>query len=208
MTPMNDSLRIYVTENLSITGDIIALDDDASETLISDWKTEEHAHLDDVGDTQHGYCLQVVFNPTTTLVVRAHSITLYTAPPFTSFTTRIATHCYGCVDGARATPTSILIRSESDNPWSLELNSLELYSLSSSPPTHVSTIASRHGTLRCTRQTCHYFSHWEDHDGREIHISAVVPSPLSPKAEVCVREACMNGLDTWTALEELGRIAL
>ncbi len=45
-------------------------------------------------------------------------------------------------------------------------------------------------------------SYLEEHDGREIHISAVVPGPLSPEAEVRVREACMNGLDDWTAVGE------
>ncbi|PBK86127.1 hypothetical protein ARMGADRAFT_1066728 [Armillaria gallica] len=203
---------------VGITGDIIALDDDASETLISNIKTEEQALLDDVGDTQHEHCLQVVFNPTTTLVVRAHSITLYTGPPLP---TCIATHCYGWFDGARATPTSILIRSESENPWSLELNSLELHSLSSSLPTLVSKIVFRHGALRCTDVVlCKsattvwilphdraMVSHWEKHDGREIHTAAVVPGPFSPNAEVRVCEGCMNGLNNW-APEDLGRIAL
>ncbi|SJL17344.1 uncharacterized protein ARMOST_20894 [Armillaria ostoyae] len=40
---------------------IIALSDDVSKTVIYNWKTEEHAHLDDVGDNQHDHCLQTPF---------------------------------------------------------------------------------------------------------------------------------------------------
>ncbi|KAK0237380.1 hypothetical protein EDD85DRAFT_1008574, partial [Armillaria nabsnona] len=90
---------------VTLSGAVIAPNDGASKTLVYNWKTDEHAYLDDVGDTQHGHCFQVGFTLTTILVVaRPRSITLYTAPPFP---THIATHW---VDGIRATPTSILIR--------------------------------------------------------------------------------------------------
>ncbi|KAK0229438.1 hypothetical protein EDD85DRAFT_1026461 [Armillaria nabsnona] len=56
-----------------------ALRDDISKTLIYNWKTGEHAHLDDVGDSQHNHCLQVVFTPPIILVLLARSITLYTS---------------------------------------------------------------------------------------------------------------------------------
>ncbi|PBK61094.1 hypothetical protein ARMSODRAFT_1089932 [Armillaria solidipes] len=120
---------------VNITGDVIALSDDAdvSKTLIYNWKTDECAHLDDVGDNQHDHCLQVVFSPTTILVVCARSIALYTSP---AQPTSISTHSFGWVDGASATPTSILIRFQSDNPWASELNSFELYSLLLSPNPH------------------------------------------------------------------------
>ncbi|PBK61089.1 hypothetical protein ARMSODRAFT_1025989 [Armillaria solidipes] len=49
---------------------IIALSNDVSKMMIYSWKTEEHAHLDDVG-IQHNSCLQVVFTLLTILVVRA-----------------------------------------------------------------------------------------------------------------------------------------
>ncbi|KAK0482977.1 hypothetical protein EDD18DRAFT_1467721 [Armillaria luteobubalina] len=122
-------------------------------------------------------------------------ITLSAAPPHPI---RIATHCYGCwVDGTSATPTSTLIRSETENPWSWKLNSLVLYSCSSSRPTVVSKISPRHGALQCTGvilgkcaatgwiipQDRAMASHEEEHDCREIHISVVVPRPLSPKAK-------------------------
>ncbi|KAK0189346.1 hypothetical protein F5146DRAFT_981897 [Armillaria mellea] len=209
-----------VLRPVSMTGDVIALSDDVSKTVIYNWRTDERAYLDDAGDAQHDHCLQVVVTPTTILVVRARSITLYD-----SALTRIATHSFGWVDGASATPTSILIRSQSDNPWAPELNSLELYSLSSFPPTLVSKISSRRGALRCTdvilgnRATAVWIRphdramvpHWEEHDGCETLIAAVFPGPLNPTAQVRVREVCMNSLNNWTAFdydEDLGRIAL
>ncbi len=81
------------------------------------------------------------------LVMCASSISLYTAPPHP---TRVATHSFGWVDGVSATSTSILIRSQSNNPWASVLNSLELYSLSSFPPTLTSKTSSRCRALRCT----------------------------------------------------------
>ncbi len=80
-----------------------------------------------------------------TLVVCALSITLYN-----STFTHITTHPFGWVDGASAIPTSILICCESDNPSASELNPLEIYSVSSFPPTLISKVSSRCGALRCT----------------------------------------------------------
>ncbi len=207
---------------VTLSGDVIALDDDISQMVIYNWKTEERAYLDDVRHTQHDHCIQVVFTPSTILIVRARSTTLYTGLPSP---TRIATHSFGWVDGASATLTSILIRSQSDNPWATELNSSALYSLSSFPPTLVSKISSRRGALRCTdvilgkRGTAVWIrphdramvSHWEEHDGCETLIAAVFPGPLNPTDQVRVREVCMNNLNNWTAFdydEDLGRIAL
>ncbi|SJL17362.1 uncharacterized protein ARMOST_20912 [Armillaria ostoyae] len=129
---------------VTLSGDVIALDDNVSQTLIYNWKTDERAHLDGVDDAQHGHCLQVVFTSSTILVVRTHSIGLYTAPPIP---TRIATHSFGWVDGVSPTPTSIL---QSDNPWASELNSLVLYSLSSFFPILTGRVSSQRGALRCT----------------------------------------------------------
>ncbi|KAK0237338.1 hypothetical protein EDD85DRAFT_728926, partial [Armillaria nabsnona] len=78
---------------VTLSGDVIVLDDDVSQTMIYNWNTNERAYLDDVGDTQHDHCLQVVFTPSTILVVRACSITLYD-----STFTPIATHSFGWVD--------------------------------------------------------------------------------------------------------------
>ncbi|PBK58581.1 hypothetical protein ARMSODRAFT_983738 [Armillaria solidipes] len=102
--------------------------------ITDNWKTDERAYLNDVGDNLHDHYLQVVFTPTTILVICARSIILYAST----------------VNGASATPTSILICSKNGNPWASELNSLELSSLSSFPPTLVSKISSQRGALRCT----------------------------------------------------------
>ncbi|PBK86113.1 hypothetical protein ARMGADRAFT_1086873 [Armillaria gallica] len=172
--------------------------------------TDGRAHLDGVGDAQHDHCLQVVFTPPTILIVRAHSITLYD-----STFTPIARHSFGWVDGTSATPTSILVRSHSDNPWSSELNSLKLYSLSSFPPTLTSKASSQCRALPCTdaivgkQATAIWIhphdrtmvSHCEEYDGCEMLIATVVPAPLNSSAEVRVREVCMNTLNSWTALD-------
>ncbi|KAK0433852.1 hypothetical protein EV421DRAFT_1741252 [Armillaria borealis] len=190
----------------TLSGDVIALDDN----------TGKCAHLDGVGDAQHDHCLQPVFISPTILVVRARSITLYD-----STFTRIATHSFGWVDGASATPTSILIRSQSDNPWSLELNSLEMHPFppflqSSSPkypldvgPFDAPTSSSASELL--LYGSVHTTAPWEEHDGCETLIAAVFPGPLNPTTQVRVHEVCMNGLNNWTALdydEDLGRIDL
>ncbi|PBK86062.1 hypothetical protein ARMGADRAFT_1128146 [Armillaria gallica] len=96
---------------VNITGDIIAVNHDVSQTVIYNWKTDESSHLNDVGDSQHDHYLQVVFT-LPTLVVRVSSITLYT-----STFTRISTRSFDWIDGASATSTSILIRVQIDNPW-------------------------------------------------------------------------------------------
>ncbi|PBK61087.1 hypothetical protein ARMSODRAFT_1065520 [Armillaria solidipes] len=86
-------LRVVETDlrSVNITGDVKALSDDIPKTVIYNWKTEERAHLDDVGDNQHDHCLQFVFTAPTILVIRtACSITPYTAPP-----TCIATRSFG-----------------------------------------------------------------------------------------------------------------
>ncbi|KAK0470226.1 uncharacterized protein EV420DRAFT_1258549 [Desarmillaria tabescens] len=214
---------------VTLTGDIIALSDDFSKTLIYNWKTDERAYLDEGGDMQvtYDHCIQIIFTALNILVIRARSINLYTTPPFLHGQTHspIASYSFGWVDGASATPASILIRSESDNPWASELNSFELYSLSSFPPTLTSKISSRRGALRCTdvilgkRGTAVWIrphdramvSHWEEHDGCETLMAAVFPGPLNSSGQVRVREVCSNPLNNWTALdydEELGRIAL
>ncbi|KAK0433865.1 hypothetical protein EV421DRAFT_1993882 [Armillaria borealis] len=102
---------------VTLSGAVMALDDGISQALVYNWKTDECAYIDDVGDNQHDHCLRVVFTPPTILVLRACSISLYTASP-----TCIATPSFGQVDGASAPPTSILIRSQSNNPWVSDLS--------------------------------------------------------------------------------------
>ncbi|PBK86138.1 hypothetical protein ARMGADRAFT_1086891 [Armillaria gallica] len=69
---------------------IRSIDTDLCPVNITGDKTDERTDLDDVGDTQHDHCLQVVFAPTTILIICALSITLYDC----TFT-RIATYSFG-----------------------------------------------------------------------------------------------------------------
>ncbi|SJL17342.1 uncharacterized protein ARMOST_20892 [Armillaria ostoyae] len=94
-------------------------------------------------------------------------------------------HSFSWVDSTSATSTSILIHSQNDNPWALELNSLELYSLSL-----LSSNSRLDGVLRCPdailckRAIAVWIrphnrpmvSHWEEHDGSEN--SSQLSSPL------------------------------
>ncbi|KAK0433873.1 hypothetical protein EV421DRAFT_1909780 [Armillaria borealis] len=203
------SIPISDLRPVTINGDVIALDDGASKTLVYNWKTDKHAHLDDVGNTQHDHCLQVVFTPPIIdiLVVRARSITLYAAPPRP---TRVATHSFGWDDGASATPTSILIRSQNDNLWALELNSLELHSLSLlSSNSRLQNIVLMWNS---PMPQCHPWGAGHcrmDPPTRPRH--AVFPDPLNPTAKVRIREVYMNNLNNWIALDydkDLGRITL
>ncbi|KAK0433871.1 hypothetical protein EV421DRAFT_1718140, partial [Armillaria borealis] len=111
---------------LSMIGNVMALGDDVSKTLIYNLRITESADLDDAGDTQYDHCLQVIFTPPTILVVRARSITLYT-----STFNCISIQSFGWFDCASPTLTSIVIRSQTDNPWASELNSLLPFLLSS-----------------------------------------------------------------------------
>ncbi|KAK0216405.1 hypothetical protein IW262DRAFT_1496341, partial [Armillaria fumosa] len=97
------------------------------------------------GDT-HDHCLQVVVTPPIIFIVRSRSHHPRRCPAHRK---RIATHGYGCwVDDTSTTPPSTLICSESEHPWSWELNSLELYSRSFSPL--VSKILPRRGAFQRT----------------------------------------------------------
>ncbi|PBK86136.1 hypothetical protein ARMGADRAFT_1086890 [Armillaria gallica] len=219
---------------------LLRLDDDRTLHEIHSVETDPRPrrHLQDgdlqlEDDPQHSYCLQVIFTPPTILAVRARSITLYD-----SAFTRIATHFFGWVDGASATPTSILVRSQSNNPWASELNSLELYSLSSFPPTLISKISSRRGALRCTdvilgkrgiavwilrpSRYLHLKRELSDvptyssenaplHVACETLVATVCPGPLNPTVEVRFYDACLNLLENWTVLDyddNLGRVAV
>ncbi|KAK0445680.1 uncharacterized protein EV420DRAFT_1276985 [Desarmillaria tabescens] len=209
---------------VTLTGDIIALSDHISTTLIYNWKTDERAYLDEGGDMQYDHCIQIIFTAQTILIICACSINLYTTPPFLHGQTHspTASHSFGWIDSASATPTSILIRSESDNPWIPDVDSFELYSLSSFPPILTSKISSRRGVLRCTGVilgkcgTAIWIRPYRemtfpDEEHHETLMAAVFPGPLNPTAQPRVREVFSNPLNNWTTLdydEELGRIAL
>ncbi len=90
--------------------------------------------------------------------------------------------------------------------WASELNLLELYSLSSFLTILANRVSSQRGVLWCTdvilgkRATAVWIrphdramvSHWEEHDAYKTLFAAVFLGPLSPTAQGCVREVCMN----------------
>ncbi|KAK0200659.1 hypothetical protein DFS33DRAFT_1265690 [Desarmillaria ectypa] len=212
---------------VNLTGDILALSDFFSKTIIYNWKTEERAYLEE-GHMQFNYCIQVNFTSTTIQVLRAHSINFYAFPnPLVGQThTPIAAHSFGWVGGISVPspePNSLLsifVRSNSSSPWASELDELELYSLSSFPPTLVSKVSSRSGPLHCTdiilgKHATAVWIHLHKHiigpHWEKMLIAAIFPGPLNPTAQVRVREVCLNTVNNRTVLdydEELGRIAL
>ncbi|OBZ74688.1 hypothetical protein A0H81_05636 [Grifola frondosa] len=178
---------------INMEGNIITFSDDSSDTVVMNWKANTIALLRSTEDSsdqhfQYNRCLQVVFAYKSILIVRARSIELFPEPELRSsdgqFVTHhpIAYHSFGWVDGVSVSPQlhcsasgipdphealSILVRAESDNPWSSDVHKLELYVLHPNfeyvdsaaapispylfPPVH-STLSSPsvRGFLRCT----------------------------------------------------------
>jgi hypothetical protein len=140
---------------------------------------------------QHDRCIQVLFVHKSILVVRARSIHLFPEPALGSSEAPaprygpIARHSFGWIDDvsvsvdlwkteqpASSGSVSILIRSESDDPWASDVHSLDLYVLEPNPafvlpsaeerekrtslapyifpPTPSVKVPSTRGSLRCT----------------------------------------------------------
>lgn len=126
---------------------------------------------------QSNQCLQVAFAHQSILVVRARSVHLFAHPtlqPEPEVHTPIATHCFGWSDAVSVTQLhndrlpypalSLLVRAETDNPWSEDRRTVDLYTLSPNPqytpgsttspytfpPSLTVRILSRRGSLRCT----------------------------------------------------------
>ncbi|KAK0443451.1 uncharacterized protein EV420DRAFT_1649260 [Desarmillaria tabescens] len=162
---------------VTLTGDIVALSDNFSKTLIYNWKNNEQAYLDEGGDMQYDHCIQIVFtSPNILVIVHAPSTcTLHTLPTWAN----TLSHCLPLLRLGRWHQCNTNLHPhpfESDNPWTSELNS---------------KISSWHGALRCTdvilgkRGTAVWIrphdramvSHWEEHDGCETLMAAIFPSP-------------------------------
>ncbi|SJL17319.1 uncharacterized protein ARMOST_20868 [Armillaria ostoyae] len=207
---------------VTLTGDIIAFTDDISKMVIYNWKTDERAYLDEGGGSHHDRCSEVIFTPSTILVVHVSSISLYTRPLILDGQTYIpiASHSFNRAYGvsvptpAPNNPLSILIRSLSFSESDALCTSFKLYSLSSFPPILTSNISYRCRTLRnsgvmlgkcATAVWIHSLEHGE------TLVAAVYPGPLNPTAAVRLRVVCSNPMDNWITMdydEELGRIAL
>ncbi|KAG6831114.1 hypothetical protein H0H87_006139 [Tephrocybe sp. NHM501043] len=160
----------------NLHGDLLALSDEVSTTVVWNWRAQTSAVLQqpdsEAGLWQPNRGIQVVFAHRSVLVVRACSIHLFPDPalqetPLTYFP--IAKHSFGWIDGVCVTQSrstipslSILLRGESDDPWSSGLHSLDHYILLPNlnleddtsppymfPPALVAKVPAVRGSLRC-----------------------------------------------------------
>ncbi|KXN86957.1 hypothetical protein AN958_09454 [Leucoagaricus sp. SymC.cos] len=146
---------------ITLEGDILAMSDDFRETIIFNWRTRAYATLEHAQETagisQYDHCIQVVFASHSILVVRARSLHLF---PMSTLKMQeegplryspIARHSFGWVDSVSVQmtgspeafssssssnvqqPLSILVRAETDDPWSSDILSMELYTLNPNP---------------------------------------------------------------------------
>lgn len=139
---------------IALQGDLLAISDDAACTMIWDWRAGTSAILEHPPDdlaVWHSNCIQVIFAHDSILVVRARFIHLFPEPDLhdpPQVYMPIARHSFGWIDGVSVAPTqslsgsdmspgfpslSILVRGESDNPWSSGLHSLDLFTLRPNP---------------------------------------------------------------------------
>ncbi|KAG6847909.1 hypothetical protein H0H93_004998 [Arthromyces matolae] len=165
-----------------LEGDLLALSDDVTQTVIFNWRLRTSAILqqpeDDAGIWHPNRSIQVVFAHRSVLVVRACSIHLFPYPVLEEIPPTyhsIAQHSFGWIDGVCVTPSrsnspilSILLRGESDDPWSSGLHSLDQYTLTPNPisndendeegsfippyifpPTLTAKVPAIRGSLRC-----------------------------------------------------------
>ena len=123
--------------------------------LTGDFSVEIFKSLAHLSLLQHDKCIQVVFTPQSVLVVRAHFVYLFPFPvlkakedlPLHYFP--ITRHSFGWVDSVfvqcaseninspatldKPLPLSILVRTETDDPWASDGFSLEFYTLHVNP---------------------------------------------------------------------------
>ncbi|KAI0920696.1 hypothetical protein AcV5_010371 [Taiwanofungus camphoratus] len=149
---------------VALQGDLLAFSDDSSETVILNWMTGTTAILRGSEEPidhhfQYNRCLQIVFAHKSILVIRARSIELFAEPSLRppselcSAYRPIAYHSFGWIDGVSVKtqvniseakfpfqPLSILLRTESDDPWTSDVHKLDLFilepnsSFTSDPP--------------------------------------------------------------------------
>ncbi|KZT03234.1 uncharacterized protein LAESUDRAFT_660285 [Laetiporus sulphureus 93-53] len=142
---------------IALEGDMIAYSDDSSETRIMDLRSGALAILRSAEEPvdqrfQYNRCLQVVFAYRSILVVRARSVELFEMPVLRSNSETfsyhpLANHSFGWIDGVSVKvqacpsdvdsgpiePLSILLRAESDDPWTSDVHTLDLYTLEPNP---------------------------------------------------------------------------
>ncbi|KAG5729342.1 hypothetical protein E4T56_gene9917 [Termitomyces sp. T112] len=182
----NGGLSIQTTVTISssmkptkLEGDLLAVSDEVSQTVVWNWRARTSAILKqpdgEAGLWQPNRIIQVVFANQSVLVIRACSIHLFPYPELQEMPltyTPIAQHSFGWIDGVCVTPTrtltpslSILLRGESDDPWTSGQHSLNHYTLLPNlnaatdqdvrpspyifPPALIAKVPAVRGTLRC-----------------------------------------------------------
>ncbi|KAH9477170.1 hypothetical protein JR316_0011087 [Psilocybe cubensis] len=141
---------------ITLEGDILALSDEVSQTVIWNLKTKTYGLLQHLAllPLQVNECIQVVFAYQSVLVVRAQTVHLFPFPELGSHVEiscePLAEHSFGWVDGQSVnicpflsssrsttskmhTPLTIFVRGESDDPWASDIYNLELYTLEPNP---------------------------------------------------------------------------
>ncbi|KAI0323915.1 hypothetical protein GY45DRAFT_1332115 [Cubamyces sp. BRFM 1775] len=147
---------------IALKGDLIAFSDDAYETVVMNWRQNTLALLKGSQQPmderfQYNRCLHIVFAHRSILVVRARSVELFPEPELQpaqgSFTTYdpVGFHTFGWIDGVSVilqsdsmrsrdvpakpehAPLSILLRTESDDPWASDVHKLEQFLLLPDP---------------------------------------------------------------------------
>ncbi|KAI0633144.1 hypothetical protein C8Q77DRAFT_875647 [Trametes polyzona] len=147
---------------IALDGDLIAFSDDAYETVIMNWRKNTFALLKGSQQPadehfQYNRCLQIVFAHHSVLVVRARSVELFPEPVLRPAEGSYATyepigfHTFGWIDGVSVqrqcdplngivgqtsienTSLSILLRTESDDPWTSDVHKLEQFLLLPNP---------------------------------------------------------------------------
>ncbi|KAI8996239.1 hypothetical protein BD414DRAFT_477205 [Trametes punicea] len=148
---------------ITLKGDLIAFSDDAYETVVMNWRENTFALLKGSQQPmderfQYNRCLQVVFANRGILVVRARSLELFPEPELQpaegSYNAYepLGHHSFGWIDGvsvsrqcdpvnevqgtkspAKDEPLSILLRTESDDPWASDVHKLEQFLLLPNP---------------------------------------------------------------------------
>ncbi|KAI6039849.1 hypothetical protein EDC04DRAFT_2568017 [Pisolithus marmoratus] len=160
-SPSNVSFRQLTTlqtryKPVTLRGDIIALSDHDSETLVMNWKTGNR-YLLRSPDTWQDKPLHVAFAAGNVFVVRSRSVCMFVAPSLVPPDDEIpvtlphSSTSFGWVDGvslsegplARCTEKdppflSLLVRTKEDDPWSLK-DQLQFFTVCSSPSTESST---------------------------------------------------------------------
>ncbi|KAI0820148.1 hypothetical protein BC628DRAFT_1331134 [Trametes gibbosa] len=146
---------------VALKGDLIAFSDDACETVVMNWRENTCALLKGSQQPvdehfQYNRCLQIAFVHRSVLVVRARSVELFPEPSLSSAGSAFTSyepagyHTFGWIDGVsvngqcdplsgldgaavQSAPLSILLRTESDDPWASDVHKLEQFLLLPNP---------------------------------------------------------------------------